>query len=142
MNNRMTLEEVYQEQALNFMEPVMKASVLMAAKYCHSTGRTVVTPLDFEYAHKYCAMNLDKVPDLLEGIGDEEIDEDDEWTTDEENEFVVDESELGFDDEFRPYEGSDEEFLDVNQSVSQWRDWEPEDMFQNALKNSINRAFG
>ena len=52
--------------------------------------------------------------------------------------MVVQESEMGFDDEFREYDGDDERYLGVNQAVRAWADWEPETPVEIMIKNAIN----
>jgi hypothetical protein len=45
---------------------------------------------------------------------------------------------MGFDDEFREYEGDDERYLEVNQAVREWADWEPETELEMMIKSAVN----
>lgn len=125
-------EEIMINSAIEYIQPILENAIVLGAKYCHAAGRKVVTPLDIEYASKYCAINSRQ---FTESVLDEESDEDEECPDD----FLVDEKDMGFDDEFRKYEGDDELFNEINEAVEMWNDWEPEFPFEIALKNAINR---
>lgn len=126
-------EEIMINTALSYIQPVLENAIVLGARYCKATGRNVVTPLDIEYASKYCAMNS---KEFTESVLDEEEDDSDEECPEG---FVVNEEDLGFDDEFRKYEGDDELFNEINYAVETWNDWEPEFPLEIALKNAINR---
>lgn len=131
------IEEAIQTRAVEYLTRIMKYSITVAADYCKETGRTIVTPLDMEYALKFCAMYSHDI-DMSEVDNIEDEDSDEGWETDEEGEFV-EESEMGFEDEFRKYEGTDEYYLNINEAFQKWREWEPEYELDIALKNAINR---
>jgi len=129
----MSREEQIIEAAMNAIQPVLENSVIVAAEYCKATGRDIVTALDMEYGMKWCAMNV-----TGRVFGSILPDNEDEETDSDEDDMVVQESEMGFDDEFREYEGDDERYLSVNQAVREWADWEPETPAEIMLKNAIN----
>jgi hypothetical protein len=128
-------EQILINTALGYIQPVLENAIVLGAKYCNATGRKVVTPLDIEYASKYCAMNS---MDFTESVLDEEEEDSDEDDECPEG-FVVNEEDLSFDDEFRKYEGDDELFNEINRAVENWNEWEPEFEYEIALKNAINR---
>ena len=132
-------EEQIMEAAFSYIQPVLDASVILAAKYCHATGRTVVSPLDLEFAGKYCAMNALNLHHILGDFNHEDDEDEDEDEDEDDPDFIVNEEDLSFDDEFRKYEGDDELFNEVNRAVEVWNDWEPEFGYEIALKNAINR---
>jgi len=123
------------EAYTNAIQPVLENAVVVAAEYCKATGRNIVTALDMEYGMKWSAMKLTgRVYGSILSDSDEE--ESDGWETDDD--MVVQESEMGFDDEFREYDGDDERYLEVNQAVREWADWEPETPVEIMIKNAIN----
>jgi len=123
------------ETAFAYIQPVLENAIVLGAKYCRATGRSVVTPLDIEYAAKYCAMNSREFTESALDEEEEDSDEEDECPEG----FVVDEEDLGFDDEFRKYEGDEELFNEINHAVETWNEWDPEFPMEIALKNAINR---
>ena len=129
----MSREEQIIEAAMNAIQPVLENSVIVAAEYCKATGRNVVTALDMEYGMKWCAMNV--TGRVFGSILPEEEQTDSDSDDDD---MVVQESEMGFDDEFREYDGEDPAFLEVNQAVRDWADWEPETPVEIMIKNAIN----
>ena len=129
----MSREEQIIEAAMNAIQPVLENSVIVAAEYCKATGRNVVTALDMEYGMKWCAMNV--TGRVFGSILPEEEQTD---SDSDEDDMVVLESEMGFDDEFREYDGDDERYLGVNQAVRAWADWEPETPVEIMIKNAIN----
>ena len=123
------------EAYTNAIQPVLENAVVVAAEYCKATGRSIVTALDMEYGMKWSAMKLTgRVYGSILSDSDEE--DSDGWETDDD--MVVQESEMGFDDEFREYDGDDERYLEVNQAVREWADWEPETPVEIMIKNAIN----
>jgi len=123
------------EAAMNAIQPVLENSVIVAAEYCKATGRNIVTALDMEYGMKWCAMNVTgRVFGSILPDADEETDSDGETDDD----MVVQECDMGFDDEFREYEGDDERYLEVNQAVREWADWEPETELEMMIKSAVN----
>jgi len=123
------------EAYTNAIQPVLENAVVVAAEYCKATGRNIVTALDMEYGMKWSAMKLTgRVYGSILSDSDEE--DSDGWETDDD--MVVQESEMGFDDEFREYDGDDERYLEVNQAVREWADWEPETPVEIMIKNAIN----
>lgn len=129
----MSREEQIIEAYTNAIQPVLETAVVVAAEYCKATGRSIVTALDMEYGMKWSAM---KTSGRVYGsILPEESD--DESDSDEEDMFV-EESDMGFDDEFREYDGDDEVYLEVNRAVREWADWEPETELEMMIKNAVN----
>jgi len=123
------------EAYTNAIQPVLENAVVVAAEYCKATGRNIVTALDMEYGMKWSAMKLTgRVYGSILSDSDEE--DSDGWETDDD--MVVQESEMGFDDEFREYDGDDERYLEVNQAVREWADWEPETELEMMIKSAVN----
>ena len=129
----MSREQQIIDAAMNAIQPVLETAVVVAAEYCKATGRSIVTALDMEYGMKWCAMNV--TGKVFGSILPEEEQTD---SDSDEDDMVVQESEMGFDDEFREYDGDDERYLEVNQAVREWADWEPETPVEIMIKNAIN----
>jgi hypothetical protein len=133
----MSREEQIIEAAMNAIQPVLENAVVVAAEYCKATGRDIVTALDMEYGMKWSAMKVTgRVFGSILPEGSDDDSDDEGWETDDD--MVVQESEMGFDDEFREYDGDDERYLEVNQAVREWADWEPETELEMMLKNAVN----
>ena len=133
----MSREEQIIEAAMNAIQPVLENAVIVAAEYCKATGRDIVTALDMEYGMKWSAMKVTgRVFGSILPEGSDDDSDDEGWETDDD--MVVQESEMGFDDEFREYDGDDERYLEVNQAVRDWADWEPETPVEIMIKNAIN----
>ena len=125
------------EAAMNAIQPVLENSVIVAAEYCKATGRNVVTALDMEYGMKWSAMKMvGRVYGSILPEGSDDDSDDEGWETDDD--MVVEECDMGFDDEFREYDGDDERYLEVNQAVRDWADWEPETELEMMIKNAVN----
>ena len=133
----MSREEQIIEAAMNAIQPVLENAVVVAAEYCKATGRDIVTALDMEYGMKWSAMKVTgRVFGSILPEGSDDDSDDEGWETDDD--MVVQESEMGFDDEFREYDGDDERYLEVNRAVREWADWEPETELEMMLKNAVN----
>ncbi len=133
----MSREEQIIEAAMNAIQPVLENAVIVAAEYCKATGREIVTALDMEYGMKWSAMKVTgRVFGSILPEGSDDDSDDEGWETDDD--MVVEESEMGFDDEFREYDGDDERYLEVNQAVRDWADWEPETEIEMMLKSAVN----
>ena len=133
----MSREEQIIEAAMNAIQPVLENAVIVAAEYCKATGRDIVTALDMEYGMKWSAMKMvGRVYGSILPEGSDDDSDDEGWETDDD--MVVEESEMGFDDEFREYDGDDERYLEVNQAVRDWADWEPETEIEMMLKSAVN----
>ena len=133
----MSREEQIIEAAMNAIQPVLENAVIVAAEYCKATGRDIVTALDMEYGMKWSAMKVTgRVFGSILPEGSDDDSDDEGWETDDD--MVVQESEMGFDDEFREYDGDDERYLEVNQAVRDWADWEPETEIEMMLKSAVN----
>ena len=131
----MSREEQIIAAYTNAIQPVLENAVVVAAEYCKATGRSIVTALDMEYGMKWSAMKLTgRVYGSI--LPDEDEEDSDGWETDDD--MVVQECDMGFDDEFREYDGDDERYLEVNQAVREWADWEPETELEMMIKNAIN----
>ncbi len=133
----MSREQQIIDAAVNAIQPVLENAVVVAAEYCKATGRSIVTALDMEYGMKWSAMKVTgRVFGSILPEGSDDDSDDEGWETDDD--MVVEESEMGFDDEFREYDGDDERYLEVNQAVREWGDWEPETELEMMLKNAVN----
>ena len=133
----MSREEQIIEAAMNAIQPVLENSVIVAAEYCKATGRSIVTALDMEYGMKWSAMKMvGRVYGSILPEGSDDDSDDEGWETDDD--MVVEECDMGFDDEFREYDGDDERYLEVNQAVREWADWEPETELEMMLKSAVN----
>jgi hypothetical protein len=98
----MSREEQIIAAYTNAIQPVLENAVVVAAEYCKATGRSIVTALDMEYGMKWSAMKLTGrvYGSILPDADDEDSDG---WETDDD--MVVQECDMGFDDEFREYDG-------------------------------------
>ena len=133
----MSREQQIIDAAVNAIQPVLETAVVVAAEYCKATGRSIVTALDMEYGMKWSAMKMvGRVYGSILPEGSDDDSDDEGWETDDD--MVVQESEMGFDDEFREYDGEDPAFLEVNQAVRDWADWEPETEIEMMLKSAVN----
>jgi len=129
----MSREEQIIDAAVNAIQPVLETAVVVAAEYCKATGRNIVTALDMEYGMKWSAMKTAGrvYGSILPEGSDDDSDSDEE-------DMIVQECDMGFDDEFREYDGDDERYLEVNQAVRDWADWEPETELEMMIKNAVN----
>jgi len=131
----MSREEQIIAAYTNAIQPVLENAVVVAAEYCKATGRSIVTALDMEYGMKWSAMKLTgRVYGSI--LPDEDDEDSDGWETDDD--MVVQECDMGFDDEFRENDGDDERYLEVNQAVREWADWEPETELEMMIKSAVN----
>ena len=131
----MSREEQIIAAYTNAIQPVLENAVVVAAEYCKATGRSIVTALDMEYGMKWSAMKLTgRVYGSI--LPDEDDEDSDGWETDDD--MVVQECDMGFDDEVREYDGDDERYLEVNQAVREWADWEPETELEMMIKSAVN----
>ena len=110
----MSREEQIIEAAMNAIQPVLENAVIVAAEYCKATGRDIVTALDMEYGMKWSAMKV--TGRVFGSILPEGSDDDSDGE----------------------YDGEDPAFLEVNQAVRDWADWEPETPVEIMIKNAIN----
>jgi len=129
----MSREEQIIDAYMNAIQPVLETAVVVAAEYCKATGRSIVTALDMEYGMKWSAMKTSG-----RVFGSILPDNDDEETDSDEEDMFVEECDMGFDDEFREYDGDDERYLEVNQAVHEWADWEPETELEVMIKSAVN----
>ena len=116
--------------AFDIVNPVVESAMVLAAHYAKATGRSSVTSSDLEYALKFCTRNT---VGQATGTLFPEVYEDSD--SDEELE-VVDESEE--EHKFVRYTGPDELLNRVNTSYDTWGEWEPTNMIEQILKNSLD----
>jgi len=126
-----------EQAAIDIIIPVLETSFILASKYSNACGRSYMTAQDFEYALKYCARNTvgNHVGSIFQGEDfDENDDEDDDEDFDEDDVEIVEEEEGAF----TRYDGDDEAFLKVNESVDTWDEWEPYSPAEQLLKSAID----
>lgn len=116
------------ETALGFVQPVMEGAIVLAAEYSKKCGRDFVTATDFDYALKYAVRNY---AGKHSGTLFPEL----ENTEDPDDIEVVEETE----DSFTRYEGPDELMNSINDCFDTWDQWEPSNMLEKMLCNSIKK---
>ena len=119
-----TMDNAILQTAVDLFRPVMESAIVLASHYCKKCGRDCVTPMDINYAMKFCARNV-----LGNQIGSlyPEIYEEDEESDDEEFDVIDDTDEVPF----SRYSGDDEMMNKVNECWDTWDQWEPQEpMFQ------------
>jgi hypothetical protein len=116
-----------EQAAIDIMKPVFESSVYLAARYCKACGRDVVTVQDMEYGMKFAARNVlgkyteSFFPEAYEGEDSEEDSEEDSDET-----------------PFTRYEGTERDFLEMNECFDTWDSWTPESPAEILLKNAID----
>lgn len=116
--------------ASDLIIPILESTVVVATEYSKACNRSYVHSKDFEYAMKFCAMNL---VGKHTGTIFPELDED----SDDETELEEVEEHA---DDFTRYEGDHEVLQAVNRSYDTWDEWEPENIIESILKNSIDNS--
>ena len=119
-----------EQAAIDIMKPVFEGSIFFAAKYCKACGRDVVTVQDMDYGMKFSARNVlgRYTQSLFPEVYDEEDSEEDEDSEEEE----------GPEPPFTRYEGTEKDFLEMNECYDTWESWTPESPAEILLKNAID----
>ena len=119
------------QTADNLIRPVMESAIVLASHYCKKTGRDCVTPMDIEYAMKFCARNVlgTHIGTLYPEIYDQEYD-----SGDDDYEIVDDEDETPF----SRYSGNDDTMNKVNECWDTWNQWVPTEPAAQLLKRAID----
>ena len=113
----------------DLIRPVMESAIVLASHYCKKSGRDCVTPMDINYAMKFCIRNIlgnhigTMYPEIYQG-DDESEDEYD--VVDEEDETP-----------FSRYSGDDELMNKVNECWDTWDQWEPASPMEEILKRAV-----
>jgi len=126
-----TMDNTIVQTADDLFRPVMESSIVLASHYCKKCDRDCVTPMDLNYAMKFCARYVlgKQIGTLYPEIYEDEDDEDDE-------EFdVIDDED---DTPFSRYSGDDEMMNKVNECWDTWDQWEPQDPMAQMLKRAID----
>lgn len=115
-----------EQAAIDIMKPVFEGSVYLAAKYCNACGRDVVTAKDMDYGMKYAARNVlgKYTQSFFPEVYEEEDSEED--------------SEEGPETPFSRYEGTEPDFVQMNECYDTWCSWTPESPAEILLKNAID----
>lgn len=125
--------ENLEETAINIILPVLEAAVVYASYYCKACGRTTITGKDMEYGLKHSAMTT-----VGKHIGTHfpEDDEDAQCSSDEDDSIeVIDDEE----EPFTRYSGTEELYLQMNESFDNWDSWEPQSPAEHAIKNAVDK---
>jgi hypothetical protein len=114
----------------------MERAVWIGSEYANASGRDIVTSTDILYALQYQARTyLDYVTNTanIESLFDKYVEEsDDEESVDE-----------GSDDEdlFTRCDNPPNDLIkDMNMYHDTWEDWNPDNLFQQILKNAVNQT--
>lgn len=105
----------------------MESAIVLASHYCKKCDRDCVTPMDLNYAMKYCARNVlgkhlgTMYPEIYEDEDEEEYD-----VVDTEDETP-----------FSRYSGDDELMNKVNECWDTWDQWEPQSPIEEFVKRAI-----
>ena len=119
-----------EKAALDLLQPVIESAVVLAAKYAKESGREAVTPMDINYAMKFCGRYVtgNQIGTMFPEIYDssDSDDEDDaDYLTDDETEFIR-------------YNGDNQLMKDVNECYDSWDNWEPDAPIFVIIKNAID----
>lgn len=122
------MEDQLIETAVNYIQPVLEAAIVLAAEYSKKAGRDYVTAEDFNYAMKYACRNYvgKHSGTLFPELADEEDPGDIE---------VIEETESSF----TRYQGDDELMNSVNECYDTWDDWLPSNPLERMLCESIKK---
>lgn len=119
------------DTAIDIIVPVLEAAVIYASYYCKACGRSTITSGDMEYGMKHSAMTTvgKKIGSHFPEVWDEE-----ESESSEEDEYIDDSEEP-----FTRYEGTEELYVSMNESVDTWDSWEPQSPAEQAIKNAVDK---
>ena len=97
-------------------------------------GRDCVTSKDICYGMMYATRNMTgkQIGSLFPEVYTQEDSDEDEESEDEDDEEV--------EANWKRYDGTDEQALQMNAAADTWDDWEPETPAERALKNAVNKA--
>lgn len=117
------------QAAGDVIRPVMESAVVIASHYCKKCDRDCVTPMDLNYAMKFCARNVlgNQIGTLYPEIYEDECDEDEEYD-------VIDTED---ETPFSRYSGDDELMNKVNKCWDTWEQWEPQSPMEVFIKRAI-----
>jgi hypothetical protein len=124
------MEESIINTCIELVVPVMESGMVYAADYSKACGRSYVHSMDLQYGMRYAART---VPGRKVGSFFPEIYEDDS-DSDESDIETVEESQ----DDFAPYSGEEQLFLDMNEAHDTWDQWVPESPLEKMLKNAVD----
>ena len=121
------------QTADDLIRPVMESAIVLASHYCKKCERDCVTPMDLNYAMKFCARNVlgKHLGTMYPEIYEEEEDEDEE-----EYDVIDTEDETPF----SRYSGDDELMNKVNDCWDTWDHWEPQNPMEEILKRTFSRS--
>jgi hypothetical protein len=124
-----------EKSAIDIITPVMENAVVLSGHYVKACGRSTILSKDMEYCLKYCAMYTvgDKIGSYFPEIYDEESSDEDE---DEDEDYFVDES--AEEEQFEPYNGTDEQMIAITEAYNAWESWVPTSPSEFMLKNAID----
>lgn len=111
----------------DIIRPVMESAIVLASHYCKKCDRDCVTPMDLNYAMKFCARNVmgkhlgTMYPEIYEDEDEEEYD-----VVDTEDETP-----------FSRYSGDDELMNKVNECWDTWDQWEPQSPMEEFIKRAL-----
>ena len=120
---------------INIITPVMEGSIILAAEYAKACDRDYVTSTDVQYGMKYAARAYvgRHTGTLFPELQDEESD--DEGDDDDLDVFEEDDGHHPF----TRYEGSDQQFIDMNEAFDTWEGWEPGSPVESMLKDAVDK---
>ena len=127
------MEDKIVESAMDLFRPVIEQSIVLAAHYATKSGRDTVLHLDSVYAMRFCARNM--VGKHLGSLYPEIYEETDSQEDDEED-YVVDDTDV----EFSRYSGDDELLTKVNECYDTWDTWIPGNDAERMIKNAIDKV--
>ena len=118
------------DTAIDIIVPVLEAAVIYASYYCKACGRSTITSGDMEYGMKHAAMTTvgKKIGSHFPEVWEEESE------SSEEDEYIDDSEEP-----FTRYEGTEELYISMNESVDTWDSWEPQSPAEQAIKNAVDK---
>ena len=119
-----------EEAAMDLMLPVMESAIVLASHYTKKCNRETVTPMDMNYAMKFCARNIlgKHIGTMYPEVYEEEDEEDEEYD-------VIDDTD---ETPFSRYSGDDELMNKVNECWDTWALWMPQTPAENMLKRALD----
>jgi cobalamin biosynthesis protein CobT len=134
----------------------MERAVWIGSEYANASGRDIVTSTDILYALQYQARTyLDYVTNTanIESLFDKYVEESGDEESDDQGSDDEESDDQGSVDEGSDDEESDDEDLftrcdnppndlikDMNMYHDTWEDWNPDNLFQQILKNAVNQT--
>ncbi len=117
-----------EEAAIDIILPVLEAAIVYASYYCKACERSIVTAKDMEYGLKHAAMTT-----VGKHLGTHFPEDDDGSMDDSDSEYEED------DEPFTRYTGTEELYLQMNESFDNWDSWEPQSPAEHAIKNAVDK---